>query len=128
MNVSTAFTITRGNRRDSYDVVILLEVEQRGIEYREYHPIYIKRGVTIETACRIAMNQDSLKGLPKSEGRTAHQKRVIWLENTNGDVLVSWDASTGWEFLDHDMTEEERRKFLTLLPDEAIRDLQEQWK
>lgn len=44
MNVSTAFTITRGNRRDSYDVVILLEVEQRGIEYREYHPIYIKKG------------------------------------------------------------------------------------
>lgn len=128
MNAYTAFTIYRGNRRDSYDVVILLEVEQRGIEYREYHPIYIKRSVTLETACRVAMNRDSLKGLPKSEGRTAHHKRVIWLENTNGDVLVSWDASMGWEFLDHDMTEEERRKFLTLLPDEAIRDLQEQWK
>lgn len=128
MNAYTAFTIYRGNRRDSYDVVILLEVEQRGIEYGEYHPIYIKRSVTLETACRVAMNRDSLKGLPKSEGRTAHHKRVIWLENTNGDVLVSWDASMGWEFLDHDMTEEERRKFLTLLPDEAIRDLQEQWK
>lgn len=128
MNIFTAFTIYRGNRSDSYDVVILLEVEKGENEHREYHPIYIKRSVTLETACRVAMNRDSLKGLPKSEGRTSHQKRVIWLENTNGDVLVSWDASMGWEFLDHDMTEEERRKFLTLLPDEAIRDLQEQWK
>ena len=128
MNTFTAFTIYRGNRSDSYDVVILLEVEKEENEHREYHPIYIKRSVTLETACRVAMNRDSLKGLPKSEGRTAHHKRIIWLENTNGDILVSWDASMGWEFLDHDMTEEERRKFLTLLPDEAIRDLQEQWK
>ena len=128
MNTFTAFTIYRGNRSDSYDVVILLEVEKEENEHREYHPIYIKRSVTLETACRVAMNRNSLKGLPKSEGRTAHHKRILWLENTNGDILVSWDASMGWEFLDHDMTEEERRKFLTLLPDEAIRDLQEQWK